>query len=157
METEDRVRRRYVRASEALQLEPELDLKKLLRALQAVRDGDFTVRLPGDQVGIAGKRLSAAQRQKIGVARALLKRPDYAIFKRPLSALDPRGQEEIVRAVLALARDPERPFGIIWVLSDPQIARLFDKVAVFEHGVLTEFGPPQELIEKGGAFTKILA
>ena len=37
METEDRVRRRHVRASEApVSLEPELDLKKLLRALQAV-------------------------------------------------------------------------------------------------------------------------
>ena len=32
-----------------------LDLRKLLRALQAVRDGDFSVRLPGDQTGLAGK------------------------------------------------------------------------------------------------------
>ena len=56
METEDRVRRRHVRASEApVSLEPELDLKKLLRALQAVRDGDFTVRLPSDRIGLAGK------------------------------------------------------------------------------------------------------
>ena len=56
METEDRLRRRHVRASEApVSLEPELDLKKLLRALQAVRDGDFTVRLPSDRIGLAGK------------------------------------------------------------------------------------------------------
>src|SRR5688500_18169749 len=34
---------------------PELDLKKLLRALQAVRDGDFSARLPPDQTGLAGK------------------------------------------------------------------------------------------------------
>jgi HAMP domain-containing protein/CheY-like chemotaxis protein/signal transduction histidine kinase len=33
----------------------QVDLRKLLRALQAVRDGDFSVRLPGDQTGIAGK------------------------------------------------------------------------------------------------------
>ena len=33
----------------------ELDLRKLLRALQAVRDGDFSVRLASDQTGIAGK------------------------------------------------------------------------------------------------------
>ena len=32
-----------------------LDLRKLLRALQAVRDGDFSVRLPGDKTGLAGK------------------------------------------------------------------------------------------------------
>src|SRR4051812_13777787 len=34
---------------------PELDLKKLLRALQAVRDGDFSARLAPDQTGLAGK------------------------------------------------------------------------------------------------------
>src|SRR5215470_3633635 len=35
--------------------EAEVDLHELLHALQAVRVGDFTVRLPGDRVGIAGK------------------------------------------------------------------------------------------------------
>ena len=35
--------------------EATLDLRKLLRALQAVRDGDFSVRLPGDRTGLAGK------------------------------------------------------------------------------------------------------
>src|SRR5579864_7719869 len=35
--------------------EPKVDLKKLLRALQFVRDGDFSVRLPSDQTGLAGK------------------------------------------------------------------------------------------------------
>ena len=34
---------------------PTLNMRKLLRALQAVRDGDFSVRLPSDQTGIAGK------------------------------------------------------------------------------------------------------
>jgi len=33
----------------------DVNMRKLLRALQAVRDGDFSVRLPGDQTGIAGK------------------------------------------------------------------------------------------------------
>src|ERR1700751_3041008 len=35
--------------------EADLDVRRLLRALQAVRDGDFSVRLPGDQTGLAGK------------------------------------------------------------------------------------------------------
>ncbi|MGH8326188.1 MAG: hypothetical protein ACRET2_05440, partial [Steroidobacteraceae bacterium] len=36
-------------------LQGQLDLRELLRALQAVRDGDFSVRLPRDEVGLAGK------------------------------------------------------------------------------------------------------
>ena len=56
METEARVRRRSARQSDTgTSAEPELDLRRLLRALQAVRDGDFSVRLPSDQTGLAGK------------------------------------------------------------------------------------------------------
>ena len=36
-------------------LEDTIDLRQLLKALQAVRDGDFSARLPGDRTGIAGK------------------------------------------------------------------------------------------------------
>ena len=35
--------------------EPGLDLRELLRALQSVRDGDFSIRLPSDKTGLAGK------------------------------------------------------------------------------------------------------
>src|SRR5262245_21358975 len=63
METQERVRSRARAAARqakgsngpASKPDPELDLKRLLRALQAVRDGDFSVRLPTDKTGIAGK------------------------------------------------------------------------------------------------------
>ena len=63
METQERVRSRASRAlgrkngSKRNSAKPEIDidLKKLLRALQSVRDGDFSVRLPSDQTGIGGK------------------------------------------------------------------------------------------------------
>ena len=63
METQERVRSRASRAlgrknggkRNGAKPEIDIDLKKLLRALQAVRDGDFSVRLPSDQTGIGGK------------------------------------------------------------------------------------------------------
>jgi len=62
MEAQERVARRTARAlnrkgtdrSEKGE-DADLDMRKLLRALQAVRDGDFSVRLPGDKTGMAGK------------------------------------------------------------------------------------------------------
>ena len=51
-------------------------------------------------VGVGGRRLLTAQRQKLHVARALLKRADILVFSRPFSALDSRGQETLTRAVL---------------------------------------------------------
>ena len=44
-------------------------------------------------VGAGGKRLTAAQRQKLALARALMRRSDYYLFNRPLSALDTRTQD----------------------------------------------------------------
>ncbi len=63
METQERVRSRASRAlgrknggkRNGAKPEIDIDLKKLLRALQSVRDGDFSVRLPSDQTGIGGK------------------------------------------------------------------------------------------------------
>ncbi len=66
METQERVRSRASRAlgrkngsrrngAKAAKSDTDIDLKKLLRALQAVRDGDFSVRLPSDRTGIGGK------------------------------------------------------------------------------------------------------
>ena len=63
METQERVRNRASRAlgrknggkRNGAKPEIDIDLKKLLRALQSVRDGDFSVRLPSDQTGIGGK------------------------------------------------------------------------------------------------------
>ncbi|MGC3979744.1 MAG: HAMP domain-containing protein [Steroidobacteraceae bacterium] len=80
METSERVSRRanaVRRANQPAAAEPEFDLKQLLRTLQAVRDGDFSVRLPSDQTGIAGKVadtlneiVASNQRMAIEVERA---------------------------------------------------------------------------------------
>ena len=50
-----RVRREIKSGANAPPEDPELDMRRLLRALQAVRDGDFSVRLPSDQTGLVGK------------------------------------------------------------------------------------------------------
>src|ERR1700754_3636201 len=57
MATQERAVRRAARTVEKKPSggDADLDLKKLLRALQSVRDGDFSVLLPSDQTGIGGK------------------------------------------------------------------------------------------------------
>ena len=86
----------------------------------------------GFNVGAGGKRLTGAQRQKLDVARALLKRPDFLILNRPLSALDQRSQEQILKNVLEEAHRGDREPAIIWVLTNPAMAQFFDRVVVFE-------------------------
>src|SRR5436853_6901440 len=55
MPTPERARRSSKTNGSDRGAEAALDARKLLRALQAVCDGDFSVRLPGDQTGLAGR------------------------------------------------------------------------------------------------------
>ena len=63
-------------------------------------------------VGIGGGRLSVAQRQKLGLARALVKRPDMLVLYDPLGPLDQREQLEVRDALLEAFGGPDRRLGI---------------------------------------------
>jgi putative ABC transport system ATP-binding protein len=109
------------------------------------------------QVGTGGKRLTTAQRQKLNLARALIRRSDYFIFNRPLSALDRRAQEQIVGNVLAFLRSGGEAPGVAWVLSNVSHATAFDRVALFDRGALSDHGPHAELSERNGIFREMLS
>ena len=100
-----------------------------------LRDPVFEVGLDFN-VGSGGKRLSLLQRQKIVLARALLKRPDLLIINRAFASLDARSQEKLVARVLDLAKgaDGGNAFGVFWVLQNPSFADKFDETLVFEDG-----------------------
>jgi len=108
-------------------------------------------------VGSGGKRLTMVQRQKLNLARALLKRSDYFVFNRPLSALDQRIQDQITRNVVeGLHKEGERP-AIIWVLSNAKLAEIFDRILLFDRGALAEAGNFPELSEQNGMFKELLS
>ncbi|WP_119387845.1 ABC transporter transmembrane domain-containing protein [Taklimakanibacter lacteus] len=108
-------------------------------------------------VGVGGRRLTTVQRQKLHVARALLKRGDFIILNKALSSVEQRTQEQLVRSVLGeAARDGRKP-AVIWVLSNPNLARLFDRVVVLDRGVAVEDGNYDHLMSRKGVFAGLLA
>jgi ABC-type multidrug transport system fused ATPase/permease subunit len=104
------------------------------------------------QVGVGGGRLTNAQRQKLGVARALLKKPDLLVFNEATSAMDQSVQDRVARNVLA-ERDGQ---GVIWVVNRPALAALFERVAVLEDGRIVESGSFAELNHEGSALYRLL-
>src|SRR5439155_13292044 len=83
-------------------------------------------------VGSGGSRLSFAERQKAGIARAVLKRPDLLILNEATSALDGQPQSRVTQGL-------SHEFfgrGIIWALHRASLARNFDRVIVFSSGKL---------------------
>jgi putative ABC transport system ATP-binding protein len=86
------------------------------------------------QVGIAGKRLSAAQRQKVDLARALIKRPDVLVLSDATTLLDTAAQAKVMERILTFRRGQS----VLWMLDHPGMARGFDRVFEMHAGRVVE-------------------
>jgi ABC-type multidrug transport system fused ATPase/permease subunit len=104
-------------------------------------------------VGIGGTRLSSAQRQKLAIARAILKRPDVLVLNEATVGLDAQSQARILDGLLEEFADR----GIVWVLHRPSFASKFDRVIVLRSGKVVEQGAYADLSAGGGAFKELLA
>jgi len=92
--------------------------------------------------GIAGKRLTAPQRQKVGLGRALIKRPDYLIVNETLALLDNSAQTRITHGVLK-----SRPGkGVLWVSRYAEAAQDFEWMMVMKDGRVVDQGKPDEVL-----------
>ena len=87
----------------------------------------------------------------------MIRRSDYYLFNRPLSALDTRTQEQVLIAALKYLRKEGRTPAVAWVISNAKFAQLFDRVAVFERGKLVEDGSHAELLQKNGIFKELMS
>ncbi|HEX6959068.1 MAG TPA: ABC transporter ATP-binding protein [Ferrovibrio sp.] len=104
------------------------------------------------EVGIGGARLNASQRQKLAIARALMKRPDWLLLSESTAALDPRSHAAVLRAVLEMQRDR----GLIWLLQRASDCEGFDMVLVIENGTVVQTGRYADLSERHGRFKQML-
>ncbi len=104
-------------------------------------------------VGLGGVRLNSVQRQKLALARALLKRPDILVVNEAVSVLDGAGQNRLVERILDLRSGR----GVIWTLQRPEMAVLFDSILVMRDGRLVEQGSYDELTQRESAFKGLVA
>ncbi|MGD8365416.1 MAG: ATP-binding cassette domain-containing protein, partial [Desulfobacterales bacterium] len=99
------------------------------------------------EVGSKGDRLSGGQRQKLSIARALLKKPPVLIMDEATSALDNKSQARIQNL---LENRWKGKSTLISVVHRLDIIKNFDKVAVMKAGKILETGTYAELIAKKG-------
>jgi ABC-type multidrug transport system fused ATPase/permease subunit len=93
----------------------------------------------GFQVGVNGGRLSAAQRQKINLVRALLKRPDILILAEALSGVDLAQRERIARRLPELLSGATQ----IWIGAQPHEGVEFTRMLEIRGGRVQEEGAPE--------------
>ncbi|TLZ59901.1 MAG: ABC transporter ATP-binding protein [Methanobacteriota archaeon] len=126
----------------------------VVRASQAANAHEFVARLPrgyDTQIGERGVSLSVGQRQRIAIARALLKEPSILILDEATSNIDSESESLIQDALRRLGR--RRTMIIIGHrLSSIMDA---DRIVVLEGGGIVEMGTHDALIEKGGTYTRL--
>ncbi len=126
----------------------------IIRATQAARAHDFIGELPLGYDTVVGERgifLSTGQRQRISIARAILKDPPILIFDEATSSLDAESERLIQEAMTDIMKN-RTTFVIAHRLSTIIEA---DRILVLEKGEIRESGSHRELLRKRGLYYQL--
>jgi putative ABC transport system ATP-binding protein len=126
-------------------------IREVLEAL-GLRERVFEIGLDF-QVGVAGGRLSAPQRQKLAIARALTKRPDLLVLNDAVAVLDRAGQARLLESLVAAAAGTT----LVWATQDTASAARFARVMVFAEGRLVQDGTYEDLAARDGTLKELVA
>ena len=135
---------------------PDATPDEVIAAAQAAHIHDFIIRLLlgyDTVVGERGLKLSGGEKQRVAIARTLLKNPPILIFDEATSALDSANERAIQAELRSAARD-KTALVIAHRLSTVVDAH---EIIVLEHGSIAERGSHAELLARGGRYAQMWA
>ena len=135
--------------------DPDAKDAALLEALEEAGLGAFirsqSKGLDSD-VGNAGSSLSGGQRQKMGIARALLSRAEYMIFDEATSSVDPQSEKEIWETIGHLAESRT----LIIISHRMSSVQNADCIYVLRDGRVAQHGTHEALMAEGGLYKELV-
>jgi ATP-binding cassette, subfamily B, bacterial MsbA len=134
--------------------QPDVPMERIEAAAKAARAHDFIKRLPegyDTQIGERGTRLSGGERQRLAIARALVKDAPILVLDEATSSLDTESEAQVQAALATLMSERT----VLVIAHRLSTVRRADRIAVMEHGRITDMGTHEELLTRGGTYSRL--
>ena len=129
----------------------DIDKERLLKAAEIACIKDYVMALPlkfNTKIGRDGIGLSQGQKQRILIARAVYKNPDYIFLDEATNSLDANNERSIVENLDKFYRGKT----VVIVAHRLSTVKNADQIVVIDHGKVVEVGNHESLTAKGGAY-----
>jgi subfamily B ATP-binding cassette protein MsbA len=134
--------------------QPRVAQQDVEAAARAALAHDFIMDLPAGYdtvIGERGVRFSGGERQRIAIARALLKNAPILILDEATSALDSESESLVQSALQNLITGRT----VLVIAHRLSTVRRADRIVVLENGTITDMGPHEELMKKLGTYRRL--
>lgn len=124
---------------------------KLAYAKPQANDHDFIMSLPDGYdtvIGEGGASISGGEKQRISIARAIMKNAPIIILDEATANVDPENEKELVEAIDALTKEKT----IIMIAHRLKTVRNADQIVVVDSGKIAQLGTHTQLMQEGGIY-----
>lgn len=131
--------------------EPDASMDRVIEAAKKARCHDFIIALPeGYQtvIGEGGASLSGGEKQRVSIARAIMKNAPVIILDEATANVDPESETELTAAIEELTKEKT----IIMIAHRLKTVRNADQIFVIDNGKIAQHGTHDELIRKNGIY-----
>lgn len=135
--------------------DPNAGDEEVMAAARAAQCEEFISKLPqgyNTPAGEAGKRLSGGEKQRIAIARMMLKNAPIVILDEATASIDPENEDRLQKAIEALTRNKT----IIMIAHRLKTVRHADRILVIDHGRIVQQGKHEELITEPGIYADFI-
>lgn len=132
-----------------------IDKQRLMNAAKVANIQDFIMSLPlsyNTKIGAEGNGLSQGQKQRILIARAVYKNPEYIFFDEATNALDANNEKAIMENLQEFYKGKT----VVVVAHRLSTVKNADQIVVLDQGRIVELGTHTSLVEKKGEYYKLV-
>ena len=135
--------------------QPDAPMEKVIEAAKKACCHDFIMALPDGYetiIGEGGANLSGGEKQRISIARAIMKDAPIIILDEATANVDPESEQELTAAIEALTKEKT----IMMIAHRLKTVRHADNIVVIDGGKIVQSGTHDELMHQGGIYRRFV-